>query len=114
LRRIRRLRAMRSLRFWARAGIWIMMLAAVAFWARLAVVYDIPPALQDGPLARVRAYVTVKPWWFGPPAFDLGQTLDAYGPGLTIPPRDAVEAALGRYRAVFTQPVIIWAWRSPP
>jgi hypothetical protein len=113
LRRLRRLRALRSLRFWTRAGACLAVLAAVTFWARFAVVCDIPPALREGPLAQVRAYVTVKPWWFGPPVFDIRYTLRSFGGDAVVPTTAEVEDALGPYRSVFTDPDIVWAWRTP-
>jgi hypothetical protein len=113
MRRVRLLRALRTLRFWTRAGMWLAGLAAVSFWAKFAVVYDIPPVLQQGPLTQVEAYVTVKPWWFGPPAFDLGAVLKALGPAAHgVPPMVVVLDQLGRYQAVLREPRFVWVKRA--
>ncbi|MCL6516025.1 hypothetical protein [Alicyclobacillus sp.] len=109
-RRLRWMRVLLSLRFWTRTAIVFVFVLAVGFWAKFAVVYDIPDYARQGVLTGVRAYVTVKPWWFGPPLFDLGD----YGP------RDAgagdwganpwrwMVTQLGRYQDVVVHPQIVW------
>lgn len=115
LRRLRLLRTLLSLRFWTRTGVAFAGVAAVAFWAKFAFVYDIPDYAQQGVLTGVRAYVTVKPWWFGPPLFDLG----AYGPPASNPglweanPWQRMVSQLGRYQDVVVHPEIVWVEKSP-
>ena len=113
LRRIRMLRAVRSLTFWSRSALGLAALMAMAFWARFAVVFDIPPSLQTGPLSRVRAYVVVKPWWFGPPAFDIAQTVREDGGNTTVPSFTRVADAPGPYQDVWSDPNILWVARTP-
>ncbi|MCL6547437.1 MAG: hypothetical protein K6T30_00835 [Alicyclobacillus sp.] len=109
VRRVRTLRALRTARFWVRAGVALSALVCVAFWAKFALVYDIPSYAAQGPLAGVRAYVTVKPWWFGPPVFDLA----TYGtlPGDTFRATDpyaVMLAKLGHYDTVVISPRFVW------
>ncbi|MBX5435801.1 MAG: hypothetical protein IRZ33_01135 [Alicyclobacillaceae bacterium] len=109
LRRVRVLRALRTARFWVRAGIALTSLACVAFWSKFAFVYDIPGYAAQGRLTGISAYVTVKPWWFGPPVFNL----KAYGtlPGdrfSTTNPYAVMVAKLGRYDAVVLEPRFVW------
>ncbi|GGI95181.1 hypothetical protein GCM10010885_00990 [Alicyclobacillus cellulosilyticus] len=113
LRRIKAARALRSVQFWTRAALFLAGLAAVAFWAKFALVYDIPLYARQGLLAGVRAYVTSKPWWFGPPVFDLA----AYQPQDNLPavvsnPYTLLLSRLGRYQAVVTAPHMVWVLRG--
>ncbi|MCL6452832.1 MAG: hypothetical protein K6T78_04280 [Alicyclobacillus sp.] len=95
------------MQFWTRAAVVLAIGVLVAFWAKFAFVYDIPDSLDSGTLAGVAAYVTVKPWWFGPPAFDLGETVQTVGdPYMT--PLDALFQGLGRYAGVVEHPVFVW------
>lgn len=106
-RRLRKLRALVGLRFWARACVVVVIALSVAFWAKFALVYNIPTDIQINNSARVSAYVTLKPWWFGPPAFDLaGIAAVNVQPYLT--PENAVLNGLGRYAGVVKSPVYIW------
>jgi hypothetical protein len=105
--RSRRLRALIGIRFWTRTAIGFVILLCLVFWAKFAVVYDIPQDLSMTGLSGVSAYVTEKPWWFGPPAFDLHQTEETrLQPYLT--PEDALLQGLGRYSAVVLQPTYVW------
>lgn len=92
---------------------YVIIFLLIAFWAKFAVVYDIPSYAQRGPLVAVQRYVAVKPWWFGPPVFDLSNS------GAT--PQQSFYAnhpyqyllhTLGRYQSVVTSPQFIWVQRS--
>ncbi|MCL6637898.1 MAG: hypothetical protein K6T26_08115 [Alicyclobacillus sp.] len=109
LRRLRLLRALLSLRFWLRAMSSLAALAALAFWAKFAYVYHIPAAWRQGPLQGIRAYVTVKPWWFGPPLFDLARYMPTTG--AAGDPNVWLADRLGRYQDVLTHPVFVWVQR---
>ncbi len=108
VRRIRALRLLLSVRFWTRTSTAFAVLLAVVFWAKFALVYNIPPYAQQGPLAGVVAYVAVKPWWFGPPVFNLG----AYTSNPSVEPGTDTYAylllQLDRYRSIVTQPDWVW------
>lgn len=109
--RSRRLRAVLGFRFWTRAAIAVFLLLCTVFWARFALVYDIPGNVTLTNLSNMTAYVTVKPWWFGPPAFDLAQTQAAHtAPYLSA--KDALLEGLGRYRAVVLQPSYVWVMKK--
>ncbi|WP_054970408.1 hypothetical protein [Alicyclobacillus ferrooxydans] len=108
--RMRRLRALMGVRFWTRAAITIGIGICLVFWAKFAFVYDIPTNFQASGLSNLSAYVTLKPWWFGPPAFDLLQTetsnLQPY-----LSPDESLLQGLGRYSAVVTHPDFIWVMK---
>lgn len=105
--RSRRLRALIGIKFWTRTAVGLVILLCLVFWAKFAVVYDIPQNLTPSGLSSVSAYVTVKPWWFGPPAFDLLQTEETRNqPYLT--PEEALLQGLGPYDAVVLQPTYVW------
>ena len=105
--RIRRLQAIMGVRFWTRTAMIIGIGICVVFWAKFAFVYDIPADIELPGLSNLSAYVTLKPWWFGPPAFDLLQTETSdLQPFLT--PDDSLLQGLGRYSAVVLQPDFIW------
>jgi hypothetical protein len=109
--RVRVLRALRTTRFWLNVLFGFVVLLTLTFWAKFAFVYHVPEALRTGPLSHVSAYVTWKPWWFGPPVFDLDQYLKM--PDVTVTysdDRDLLLSNLGRFRAVVEQPNIIWVW----
>lgn len=73
----------------------VVLLAALVFWAKFAVVYNIPPYVRHGVLMHAHAYVVLKSWWFGPPAFNLGQyPVDANAPWHSL------STDLGRYRGI--------------
>lgn len=81
----------------------------IAFWARFAFVYDIPGYARAPLPAHVTAYVTVKPWWFGPPVFDVGHYA-AKGDELDIVanPNSYLLMKLGKYDAILEHPQFIW------
>ncbi|GMA63658.1 hypothetical protein GCM10025859_40980 [Alicyclobacillus fastidiosus] len=109
LRRLRVLKSVRSLRFWTRVTVALFVLLCIAFWARFAFVYDIPSVVQGDLPPGVMAYVTVKPWWFGPPVFDLGQYVPEKVDGASVyDPSEMFLMNLGRYSAVVEQPQFIW------
>ncbi|MDP9727878.1 hypothetical protein ACOJUR_01035 [Alicyclobacillus tolerans] len=110
MRRIRALRAVRSLRFWTRAITWLAIGLSVAFWSRFAFVYNIPSFAQIGSLQGVESYVTVKPWWFGPPVFDIESYVESENlPEQTnLSPYPLLLMQLGRYQAVLTHPHFVW------
>lgn len=106
-KRARRLRALMGVRFWMRATIVIAILLCMVFWAKFALVYDIPEDIHTPGLTNVAAYVTVKPWWFGPPVFDLGQTVaERQRPYLSA--EDALLQGLGRYSGIVLEPEYVW------
>ncbi|WAH36984.1 hypothetical protein [Alicyclobacillus dauci] len=113
LRRIRVYKSIRSLQFWTRVAMLLVVGLCIAFWARFAFVYDIPSYARDQLPGHVTAYVTVKPWWFGPPVFDLGQYVPIGG---DFPaPQDPYQyllLKLGRYGAVLEHPQFVWTSRS--
>lgn len=110
VRRLKALRALIGLRFWTRATTFLFIALCVAFWAKFAVVYDIPRNIGYPSLVSVSAYVTAKPWWFGPPAFDLESTAESNAaPYLST--TDAINEGLGRYVEVVSQPVFIWVMK---
>jgi hypothetical protein len=110
VRRIRFLRGFRSAQFWGKSAVTLTLLAATVFWAKFGLVYDIPDYAKFGPLSHVQSYVTIKPWWFGPPVFDVA----SYGPG----PNHVVDNTtayslllnkLGKYQDVILIPDFVWA-----
>ncbi len=109
--RIRVLKAVRSIRFWIRFTTFVAGLLSLAFWARFAVVYDIPRYVEQGALANVDMYITVKPWWFGPPLFDLGKYGVSSIKSLTAEPYQVLLDQLGNYAAVVESPQFVWVAR---
>lgn len=104
------LRAVRSARFWSRTGTYFLVTLCIVFWAKFAFVYDIPAGVRQGALVNVSAYVAVKTWWFGPPAFDLGSFLPTYdATRLTVGPSTFLAIQLGRYQSILDPSGIIWA-----
>lgn len=96
-----------------RALIWLFIGLCFAFWARFAFVYDIPSYAAVGLPEHVTAYVTVKPWWFGPPVFDLGRygTVQSFG----APAQDPYQyllLKLGKYVQILSDPHFIWILRG--
>lgn len=113
VRRIRFLRVIRSARFWGKSALTLTVLAAVVFWAKFGLVYDIPDYAKIGPLSHIQAYVTVKPWWFGPPVFDVA----SYGPGSDHAVDNSTAYSLllnriGKYQGVLLNPDFVWASRQ--
>lgn len=106
--RLRVFRTIRSLRFWTRFCTFTIGLVAVAFWAKFAVVYNIPDYAHRGTLAHVDMYVTVKPWWFGPPAFDLSAYEVASDNAAALDHYSVLLEELGKYSAVVENPQFIW------
>lgn len=111
-RRAKRLRLRRRLRvrrMARRVGIGagaLIFFIALVFWAKFAVVYNVPSFLRHGVLAHAYAYMVFKSWWFGPPIFNLDQyTLDPTAP-LT-----SLVTQLGRYEGIVTHPSeILFTW----
>lgn len=107
VRRLKAVRAVLGLRFWTRATVGLVIALALVFWAKFALVYDIPQDLAVPQLQNVAAYITTKPWWFGPPVFDLAnieQTQER--PYMTDV--DALIEGLGRYQHVVLSPTFVW------
>lgn len=116
LRRIRTLRAIRSLRFWSKAGVAAVCILGVVFWAKFALVYNIPSYAQRGPLTNVRMYVTSKSWWFGPPVFDLQDTYGTSNYTGDLFNRDPylnLVTELGRYQDIILEPNFVWVSKGP-
>ncbi len=111
VRRVRFWRTVRTLRFWSRIFAFICLLIAIGFWAKFAFVYHIPSYAEQGPLEGVSAYVAVKPWWFGPPVFNLERYTENNSVQLNMvnDPYAYLLLQLGKYNAVVEHPSIIWA-----
>jgi hypothetical protein len=112
VRRVRYWRSVRTIRFWGRVASFIGFLLAIGFWAKFAFVYNIPTyAASSGPLENTVAYVTVKPWWFGPPVFDLSQYANRDPVQLNIAndPYAYLLLQLGKYSSVVEYPEIVWS-----
>lgn len=109
VRKLKFFRGLRTARFWSRAATTFILAISIAFWAKFAFVYDIPDYAQQGVLTNVSAYVSVKTWWFGPPAFDLG----SYAPHLetganSLSPYNLLVMGLGRYASILKTPDVVW------
>lgn len=78
----------------------VMSVAMLLFWAKFAIVYHLPPYLQQGPLQGAQAYVVFKSWWFGPPSFDLA---DYPNVNLTNPIH-SLAMQLEKYQDIVTNP----------
>ncbi len=78
----------------------IVIVGTLVFWAKFAVVYDIPSYVQVGSFQNVEAYVVYKSWWFGPPSFNLSDfsNLDPTNPELSL------ILQLDHYRDIITNP----------
>ncbi|MFD1675975.1 hypothetical protein [Alicyclobacillus fodiniaquatilis] len=113
LRKLRFYRSLRNLRFWFRAVIVLFIGLCIAFWARFAFVYDIPQYAMDRLPSQVVCYVTVKPWWFGPPVFDIGHyaTQDPSIP-TSYQPYQMLLMNLGKYQSILEHPEFIWTLRG--
>lgn len=111
VRRVRFWRSIRNIRFWGRVFSFIVFLLAISFWAKFAVVYHIPEYAANGPLENTTAYVAVKPWWFGPPVFDLQQYANRDPVQLNIvnDPYAYLLLQLGKYNAIVEYPNIVWS-----
>lgn len=111
IRRSRAYRSLRSMQFWSRAMTVFGCACCAAFWARFAFVYDIPPYAMTQLPQHVVAYVTVKPWWFGPPVFDIGQYASMHpdmGAAGAVNPYHELLLQMGKYESVLRQPAFIW------
>jgi len=112
VRRLRLFRGIRTAKFWSQFTTFMMGLLLVTFWAKFAVVYNIPDYAKRGPLVGVQAYVAVKPWWFGPPMFDVEGYAWPPEQGLSLEdPYQYLLQSLGRYQGVLLQPVFVWIQR---
>ena len=114
IRRVRFWRTVRTARFWVRVLCSLVLFLACLFWSKFAFVYAIPSYAAQGSLKNVIAYVTVKPWWFGPPVFNLKSYVDdknALNVALVNDPYNYLLLRLGRYDAVVTSPQFIWIRR---
>jgi hypothetical protein len=107
-RRVKLWRTVRTLQFWSRVGVTLCISIAVLFWAKFAYVYNIPAFLQQGDLAHLQAYVTVKPWWFGPPMFNLNNYLDTHLHLSTTSQEQLFLSRLGSYQRIVTDPQFVW------
>ena len=116
-RRIRRIRFWRSVQtigFWLNATIGFVCLLAFIFWAKFAFVYDIPTYADQGALQNIDAYITVKPWWFGPPMFDLTSYLQGGEEHIDVlnDPYFYLLLRLGSYDDIVLNPKFIWVMKS--
>lgn len=110
VQRLRYFRAIRSVRFWTKVFIMSMIALSVVFWAKFAFVYNIPDFAKKGPLTNVTCYVAMKPWWFGPPAFNLNAYVnqDALNVSSLDNPYSFLLLQLGNYDSIILQPEFIW------
>ncbi|WP_155836431.1 hypothetical protein [Alicyclobacillus herbarius] len=111
--RLQTLRALRTTRFWINVGFVSLVFAVLAFWARFAYVYHVPAEAQTGILSHVTAYITLKPWWFGPPTFDLARY--AQVPDTTVQAANRLDlllSNLGPFQAIVEHPDLVWVWYS--
>ena len=102
-KRIRLRKRLLTIKYSKRIGTAIfglVILVMVVFWAKFAVIYDIPAYVQVGSLQNVEAYVVYKSWWFGPPSFNLSDfhNLDPINPELSL------ILQLDHYRDIITNP----------
>jgi hypothetical protein len=111
IRRVRLLRSIQTTRFWTRTLVVLAILFCVAFWSRYAYVYDIPVYVQRGELTGVSAYITKKPWWFGPPVFDLNSYQSVTTNPLVRDKYTILLHNLGRYQSVVKNPSFVWVQR---
>ncbi len=105
-RRTKRLRRALKLRLikWSKRVLisWMaaLVFAAIVFWAKFAIVYNVPPYMQQGPLHNAQAYVVLKSWWFGPPSFNLA----SYPIADPQAPIQSLVMQLERYQDIVTNP----------
>ena len=76
----------------------VIMVGMLTFWAKFALVYNLPAYVQVGSLQNVQSYVVYKSWWFGPPSFNLSDfhNIDPDNPELSL------IIQLDRYRDIIT------------
>jgi len=111
VRRVKFWRAIRSTLFWTNVSCYLIIFMAIVFWAKFAFVYNIPSYVQRGNLQNVSMYVAVKPWWFGPPVFDL-KSYDNHTFIATVSQRqNMLFRKLDKYQQIITQPRLIWVDR---
>lgn len=108
IRRLRAIRSIRSLQFWMRVVAIAFLGLCLAFWARFAFVYDIPSFASSSLPPHVHAYVTVKPWWFGPPVFDLGHYDGIDSWTWISDPYQYLLYRMGKYGAILSHPQFVW------
>lgn len=116
LRRVARIkmwRTVQSLQFWFRVLVGFVCLAFIMFWAKFAVVYDIPVYAQRGALYGIAAYVSEKSWWFGPLAFNIGNYSTSADPvTITVDPETGLIGSLGQYQTILLNPHFVWVHRA--
>jgi len=100
-KRIRLRNQLLTIKYSKRIGVTIfgiIMVGMLAFWAKFALVYNLPAYVQVGSLQNVQAYVVYKSWWFGPPSFNLSDyhNIDPDNPELSL------IIQLDRYRDIIT------------
>ncbi len=109
-KRLRMLRRLRIIKVAKRAGyscLATIIVILLLFWAKFAVVYNIPADLQTGVLQHAQGYLVFKSWWFGPPEFNL----DKYTNINPLNPQASLAADLQNYQDIITNPgEIVWVW----
>ena len=106
LRLRRRLKVRRAMWLTGIGAVVVVFLAALVFWAKFAVVYNIPVFVRNGALIHAHAYIVFKSWWFGPPEFNLG-----HYPVDENAPWSSLATELGRYRGIVTNPSeVVFSW----
>lgn len=102
--RLRVIKVTKRIGYTCLVAIIVMMFS---FWAKFAVVYNIPTDLQTGSLQHVQGYIVFKSWWFGPPVFNLRKytNIDPLNPDASL------ATDLQNYRDIITNPSeIVWTW----
>ena len=100
-KRIRQRNRLLAIKYSKRIGVTIfgiIIFGMLTFWAKFALVYNLPAYVQVGSLQNVQAYVVYKSWWFGPPSFNLSdyRNIDPDNPELSL------IIQLDRYRDIIT------------
>ncbi|WP_067622137.1 hypothetical protein [Alicyclobacillus acidiphilus] len=108
LRRLQVMKSLRSIQFWLRVLGFAVIGLCIVFWARFAFVYDIPSFAAVGLPPHVQAYVAVKPWWFGPPVFDIGNYDGIDNWQWVANPYQYLIYHMGRYASILSHPHFVW------
>lgn len=76
--------------------------AAIVFWAKFALVYNIPDFVKTSPVADgAYAYICYKSWTFGPPMFSLKDNLSTAGKQ----DLNGLNTSLGDYKEIVEKPI---------
>lgn len=83
----------------------IVLLTVLLAWGKLSYVHHIPDHVRDRvpAYAQGEAFVVVKPWWFGPPVFDLSRYPKGERESYQI-----WKQRLGNYTGILEKPTVFW------